>query len=260
MSIYQGNAEGFLRYVGPLTRNIVCNLSRSLKKGTSCQGILAAGTRCKKRTRLEAAHIKGQERPVIIATILEQFNVKDDEYKVDLREFETAFRKAHQNLDEVIKVMCKSCHTRYDNEHQITQGYPIVLEDEYGEEELVKLEKQEVKEVEKNINSNQRYKTQVLIKVQSKHPQIHNKNMSYSRISDANGLWNFDVNKKKFEDDFYFVFYDQQTLKTKVAKIPACTLNLVNNSTKVDAVRFYVKWEDGKLMERTIGDLSEFII
>ena len=138
MATFKGTEKDFNLFIGPLTRNIVCNLARKHKKHTTCQ--YEKG--CNKRTGLEAAHIKGKERPVIIASLLAE---------VDLKEFEEKFKAAHNPIEETILPLCKKHHIEYDKKEGITEEYPIFIDvfvDEqgnkvYSEEELESLEKSE---------------------------------------------------------------------------------------------------------------------
>lgn len=155
MAKYTGNLTDFLRYVGPLTRNIVSNLSRKYKKHTTCYH-----KDCGKWKLLEAAHIKGFERPTIIANILEEYKQGDDYYEIDLNEFKEKFILAHTPIENVILPMCKKHHLEYDNENKINQEYPVIINEfideedntDYSVEELIELEEKEIKAVVKEIS------------------------------------------------------------------------------------------------------------
>ena len=108
MSIFIGNEQEFNNYIGPKLRNKVQYLTKSYKKKIGkCE-------ECGSSKKLEAAHMKGHERPQIINKLLQQFKVKAN-YNVKLEEFETLFLEYHQPVENVIKVLCSQCHRLYDN-------------------------------------------------------------------------------------------------------------------------------------------------
>lgn len=219
MAKYTGNLTDFLRYVGPLTRNIVSNLSRKYKKHTTCYH-----KDCGKWKLLEAAHIKGFERPTIIANILEEYKQGDDYYEIDLNEFKEKFILAHTPIENVILPMCKKHHLEYDNENKINQEYPVIINEfideedntDYSVEELIELEENEIKAVAKEIKSTE--------EIFTSHNIVNKKQTSFSRISESNGCWNFDVDKEKFKNDFHFIFNSPD--KVNIALIKANSLDL----------------------------------
>lgn len=238
MAIFEGTVREFTDFIGPLTRNIVCNLSRKLKKNTSCKH-----DGCKKRKNLEAAHIKGKERTVLIADILSEYQLSEDtnRYKVDLEDFKTRFIEAHTPINEVIIPLCKEHHLAYDNKYGIAREYPIVLqldEGSYTEEELTKLEKNENKAIEKSIASTPvgKIKNEVAAKLNLKTSQL-----AFSRISESNDLWNFDIKKSKFKQDFAFIFYDQNSKEYKIGLVKANALKVsVFPKKDKETIRFFV--------------------
>src|SRR5690606_22030511 len=156
MAKFTGNIDDFQRYIGPLTRNIVSNLSRKHKKHTTC-----SYEGCNKRKPLEAAHLKGRERPSIIAEILKEYQIDNDYYEIDLKEFESKFIEAHNPINEVIQPMCKKHHLEYDNKNNINKEYPILLNEfnddddstSYSIDELIELENKEADDIKNEIKS-----------------------------------------------------------------------------------------------------------
>lgn len=226
MATFEGTFEDFNVFVGPLARNIVSNLSRKHKKKTTCRH-----EGCNKRKPLEAAHIKGKERVLIIYEILKSYQKEDevDSYMVDLKKFETDFIAAHTPIEDIILPMCKEHHLEYDKKENIPSEYPIILtqfeneqgEDLYTEEELIAFEQSEYKLLKDTIqDSNQKT---IKSEIQDKY-NLEKSQVAFSRISEANGLWNFDVAKMKFANDFAFIFYDQNEKDYKAALIKANTI------------------------------------
>lgn len=239
MAQFEGTLEEFMTFVGPMTRNIVCNMARSHKKNTTCRH-----DGCNRRKPLEAAHSKGNERPRIIADILSNFQVEGNLFNVDLEIFKSEFVEAHTPIDKVIIPLCKQHHLEYDKKENIKQEYPILLdefEDEdgkliYTNEQLAIIEANELQEIKEELKRSpiESVKAEITEKYNLKSNQI-----AFSRVSTSNGLWNFDVNKNKFKSDFAFIFYNQE--KFKVALIPANSLNVADFPEKdASTIRFFV--------------------
>ncbi|MGV8814569.1 MAG: hypothetical protein ACOH2D_10730 [Gelidibacter sp.] len=258
MATFEGSLKEFNDFVGPVARNIVCNLSRKHKQKTTCRH-----EGCNKRKPLEAAHIKGKERPVIIGEILKSFQKDDDLFLVDLNIFKAEFIKAHTPIEDVILPMCKEHHMEYDKKEQIDSEYPIILDEfetedgdrSYTEEELTILEKKDFELLNKTIQKS--LLNTVKDEVSGKYG-INKSQIAFSRISESNGLWNFDINKQKFEKDFAFIFYNQITKKFNVGLIKGNTLVVNNFSEKNDdVIRFFVN-ED--LKDRSGFDFNKYLV
>ena len=242
MAVFKGTLREFNDYVGPLARNIVANMARKLKAHTTCREV-----GCNKRKPLEAAHIRGKERPTIIAAILSDYKIDKDLYEVDLEEFKSKFIAQHQPIEDVILPMCKEHHLAYDKKHKIESEFPVVIDEfvneegqnAYTEVDLENLSSLEFKSLENAINklSISDIKDKI-----SKELNIAKQQISVSNISESNGLWNFDINKSKFANDFAFVFYNQETQTYKVSIFKSNTLELSHFGEKNDGqvVRFFV--------------------
>lgn len=247
MAEFRGTLKEFNDFIGPIARNIVCNMARNLKKHTTCRH-----EGCNKRKPLEAAHIKGKERPQIIADILSEYQVENkDFFIVNLYEFKAKFIEAHTPIDDVILPMCKEHHLLYDKENEIKNEYPILIEDSedsnYSEEELIALENEEYEalesEMKKVVNS------KVLKAEICKELGLDMNQTAISAISTANDLWNFDVSKSKFKKDFTFIFYNQSldSYDTILIKKNTLDTNLFPEKNK-KVIRFYV---DQNFVDRT---------
>lgn len=241
MAKFEGTLKEFIDYMGPMTRNIVCNLSRNFKKNTSCRH-----EGCNKRKPLEAAHLKGKERPKIIAEILSLYEVDTNLFEVDLVEFKKLFIDAHTPIENIILPLCKEHHLAYDRKEKMDIEYPIILdefeaengEDLYTEQELEILKDSEVKNIE--IAMKESLLSKIKFEVRNKY-SLENKQITFAKISESNGLWNFDVNKNKFNNTFCFIFYNQFEKTYKAAIIDANTLPLEQFPEKdKDTLRFFV--------------------
>lgn len=109
MAIFEGTLKEFHKYLGPVARNIIQQITRSEKKGKVCEI-------CKKNVELQAAHIHGEERTQIIEKILnENFKVENTEkYRVDIDNFFDKFKKFHLPISKHFIFLCETCHKKYD--------------------------------------------------------------------------------------------------------------------------------------------------
>ena len=107
--IFIGTEKDFNNFFGGYSRNLVQSITRKHKKEINkCEhcGI--------SEVQLDSAHISGKERKIIISNILKFFKTEDNLLSVPLIEFEKKFINQHQPISEVIKILCKPCHLKYD--------------------------------------------------------------------------------------------------------------------------------------------------
>lgn len=110
MAVYIGSKKDFHKFFGARLRNIVQITTKKYRRNIGkCEF-------CESEKDLEAAHTKGFERVKIIDAILNRYLVNNT-YQVNLNEFENHFIEAHNNLQEVIKILCKECHLKYDEKN-----------------------------------------------------------------------------------------------------------------------------------------------
>ena len=110
MAEFIGTKKEFNRFLGPHLRNVIQNLTRKHKKEIGkCE-------HCGTDKKLESAHINGKEKIQIINSIIKKYYSVNN-YKVNLIEFESKFKKEHENLSEVILILCSECHSIYDNKN-----------------------------------------------------------------------------------------------------------------------------------------------
>lgn len=107
MASFIGTKEEFKRYIGPMLRNLVQQITRKYKTEIgSCQ-------HCGTTDTLEAAHIHGRGRGTIIDNIIDEYTTNNT-ITINLTDFEKLFRDEHQNISETIIILCKACHSKYD--------------------------------------------------------------------------------------------------------------------------------------------------
>lgn len=134
MAHFTGTFEDFNKFINPITRNLVANMSRKAKKHTTC-----SNSGCNKRTTLQAAHLSGKERPTIVANIIcEMMNKtqidKYDIVDVDLNLFLQKFIEEHTPLEKAVRILCRECHIKYDKENKIEFKDMISVDDTEEEE------------------------------------------------------------------------------------------------------------------------------
>lgn len=109
MASFVGTFDEFIRYINPRVKNVINGISRAYKaKVGQCEHCGSVDA------ILEAAHVTGRERPVIIEEVLSDF-INGEVITVDLDVFESRLITAHEPIDEIIKVLCRPCHIQYDN-------------------------------------------------------------------------------------------------------------------------------------------------
>lgn len=97
MAYFEGTVEEFMRFLGGYARNRVQSLTSAYRKKIGkCE-------ECGSHTKqLDAAHLHGKERLVIIGEILKDFT-EDGVVKIDLNVFQEIFDQAHQPPENVIR-------------------------------------------------------------------------------------------------------------------------------------------------------------
>lgn len=114
MAYFIGTEKDFKRYIGPILRNLVQQITKDYRRQIGkCQ-------QCGTTHDLEAAHVHGKDRNTIISNLLEGYKA-GSEYIVSLSEFEKQFRSHHSQVEEAILILCKQCHYEYDKGHGIQQ-------------------------------------------------------------------------------------------------------------------------------------------
>lgn len=113
MASFIGTNKEFRRYIGPMLRNLVQQITKRHKAE------VGACEYCGAKENLESAHVRGRGRNEIIDLILIDFTHKEI-ITVDLDIFENRFKEEHQPLEKSILILCGSCHTQYDLNMQQT--------------------------------------------------------------------------------------------------------------------------------------------
>lgn len=129
MASFVGTFDEFIKYINPRVKNVINSISRAYKSQIGkCE-------HCGNQNLvLEAAHVTGRERPVIIEEVLSDF-INGELVTVDLEVFENRLKEAHEPISEVIKVLCRPCHNEYDRKLDV--DCPLHLAGEISQVETI---------------------------------------------------------------------------------------------------------------------------
>lgn len=108
MATFVGTRRDFDRYIGPAIRNLIPPMTKAYKRTIGC--CQHCGN---KEAELDAAHKHGFERKTLIQTALDK-STEPQTGSIDLKAFMVEFRKLHEPIENVILVLCKTCHRSYD--------------------------------------------------------------------------------------------------------------------------------------------------
>jgi len=107
--LFIGSKKEFNKYFSGYGRNLEQSITKSYKKSIAkCEH---CGTI---DHQLDAAHVKGKERKDIIDRIITKFEINGI-LEISLNVYEQEFLMAHNPINEIVKILCKSCHREYDN-------------------------------------------------------------------------------------------------------------------------------------------------
>jgi hypothetical protein len=250
MAIFNGTKEDFIKFVGPYARNSVQNLSKKLKKSVGkCE---ECGSKTKK---LDAAHRKGVERNEIIASILID-SMEENIVNIDLDDFTERFKAAHTPIEGVIKVLCKTCHYKYDKTNS----------DDYED-----IEKKDIDEITKAFDSimiktmNSKKKA---IETANKNGfgEITGSNSIFANVNSAVNVWWLEPDNQKFSEDLYLLLSHTDTNELFILKIPANIINdpetifrqrIVSNKMK-SSIEIVVDTHNKFIDRRSGFDFSRF--
>lgn len=210
MAQFEGTIAEFMRFIGPHARIMVWNLTQKRRKQIGqCEA-------CSSITKLEAAHVKGKERPKIISYILNNF-IEDETIKINLQEFEDLFIKAHLPIEKTIKILCNDCHRQYDKMEATSDYIP-------NEQDSIDLEKLEAKEtaiVSDLVHSSAMNKTKAVNFINSEiNIELNFKNTIFSNPGSSLDLWWLEPSNDKFDTGFYFILNNAEAKKLLLFAIP----------------------------------------
>lgn len=211
MAQFEGSPEDFIKFIGGYSRNKVQNITRShRKKIGKCED-------CDSRTKkLDAAHIIGKERPVIISNILKNF-IEDGIVKIDLQEFENQFIQSHKPIEDTIKILCKTCHNIYDK--SFTNSDIAIEESEEVDLEVSELE--EIKIVSDLVLNSPMNKSKAIVLLSKKDGlNLNHQNAVFSNINNTANVWWLEPANSKFKDVLYIILNNSNSNKLYLFEMP----------------------------------------
>ena len=246
MATFEGTVEEFYAFIGPRTSDLVTKIARPYRKGKSCRELKEDNKPCGKWRYLDAAHLKGMERKILIQEILEDEGEKLDNsrYKIDLGAFEKAFEKKHDPFNDTIKFMCRKHHIAYDRTENIKSD----------DNDFVTVESEELvfeKDLTEKVNAKE-----LKIELMSQHAYLNNGDCSIASLHHEN--WNFNLNKStksghllclnQFDRSVVILEYDFTALDVEA--------NLKKDKKKIS---LNIPFDESGFIENKLGDVFKNI-
>lgn len=246
MAVFTGTAKEFYEFIGPRTSDLVTKIARPHRKKKSCREIKEDNKPCGKWRYLDAAHLKGRERIILIQEILDDKGKKVDNvtYEINLQEFEKAFVQKHDSFFDVVNFMCRQHHKSYDTKNKIKTD----------ENDLVAMEG-EAMPLEVGISI---VKDAKIVKAQlmAKYDYLNNGDCSIASLHHDN--WNFNLKKEtkhghliclnQFDKSAVILFYNFESTDVK--------LNLKKDQKQIS---LNIPFDDSVFKEIKLGEVFEFI-
>ena len=253
MTQFEGTIKEFTKFIGAYARIKVMHITASYKKG------LGKCEECGIPKFLHAAHIKGKERPLLIAKILSEF-IENDLIRIDLNEFEQRFIEAHLPIESTIRILCKDCHRNYDN---------IAKEEMLVDFSTASNEKNDESDLIERIIRNQMNKSKAIQLARSANlASLTNSNTIFSNINSAQDVWWLEPENKKFENDLYIVLNNDKSSTLYIFKLAANTIknpetNFIqrNDNIRTNCSKIYIPVSRIKFADKKNGfDISKFLV
>jgi hypothetical protein len=207
MAYFEGNIAEFTRYIGSYCRIKVMHITTKYRKQKgSCEECNSADK------QLEAAHVRGKERPLIISNILSEY-IQDGIIRVDLDEFSERFVDAHFPLEQFIRILCKDCHRAYDRTKPVSDDLPSP-ENALDEIKINEFDKKEAELIEKSIRNTLNKSDAIQLTNKHAGTNLNNANTLFSNINAAVDVWWLEPHNERFKSGFDFLlnYPDTKTL------------------------------------------------
>jgi ssDNA-binding Zn-finger/Zn-ribbon topoisomerase 1 len=200
MAKFEGTIKEFTRYIGPYTRIKVSQIASKYKKE------LGKCEECGTSASLDAAHVRGKERPLLIANILSEF-LEDEIIKVDINEFVPRFIEAHLPIESSIRILCKECHREYD---RIIKNNTNKKEKNIDESDLI----------EKIVHGQMNKAKAITLAHQEHLMTITNSNSIFSNIVSNLDRWWLEPSNDKFRSELYIILNNSLSTTLYIFQIP----------------------------------------
>jgi hypothetical protein len=248
MAQFEGTIKEFTKFIGPHARLKVAFMSAKYKKEKGkCED-------CGVSNSLDAAHIKGKGRALLIANILSEF-IEDDIIKIDLNEFEERFVQAHLPIESTIRILCKDCHRKYDK--IIKEESSITNETSVADESMI---------IEELVQGQMNKSKAMKIAYSKNLTSLTNSNTIFSNIILALDSWWLQPFNDKFKSDLYIILNDNRTNKLYIFKMSANTITNPSSHFKQRNDKFrsncsdiYIPLSSSKFVDKNGFDFTSFL-
>jgi hypothetical protein len=260
VAYFEGSLKDFTKFIGAYARIKVMHIAARYKKQVGkCEECSISSK------SLEAAHVSGMERPLIISTILSQF-LDGDMIKIDLNEFEERFVAAHLPIENTIRILCKECHRRYDNSKKVHELESV--EKTYSNSEEKDSIEKEGQLIENLVTQKYMNKTKALTIGRTKSlASLNNANTIFSNVNSAQNVWWLEPNNTKFQTDLYFILNNEKDRTLYFLKLPAGTIKNPtshfqqrNDNIKTNCSDIYIPISNIKFEDRKGYDFTRFLV
>ena len=249
MAQFKGTIKEFTKYIGAYTRLKIASIAAKYKmqKG-KCED-------CGTPNSLEAAHLKGKGRALIIATILSEF-IEDDTITMDLKEFEQKFVDAHLPIESTIRILCNGCHRKYDkNTAKVNSTDQLISIADEGA-------------VIASFVKNQMNKSKAMKMAHDRSlTSLSNSNTIFSNIIPAQDGWWLQPFNDKFKDELFIILNNNSSHELYILKLPANTITNPsslfkqrNDKYRSNCSDIYISTSGILFREKNGFDFSKFLV
>ncbi len=247
MAQFEGTIKEFTKFIGPYSRIKVAFIAAKYKKQVGkCED-------CGEPKSLDAAHIKGKGRSLIIANILSEF-IDEDIVRIDLNEFQARYVDAHLPIESTIRVLCKECHRKYD---KIVKDKTAI--------EIVSLAEESV--IIEDLVKNQMNKSKAIKLAAGKNlSSFTSSNTIFSNIIPAHNGWWLQPHNDKFKSLLYIIIHDDRSRKLYIFELPtntitnpASTFKQRNDKYRENCSDIYIATSGTKFMEKRGFDFTNYL-
>lgn len=259
MAQFEGSIKEFTKFIGAYARIKVMHISSKHKMSVGkCEecGLITKS--------LDAAHIRGKERPILISNILSQF-IENGVIKMDLNEFEERFIEAHMPIEKTIRILCKNCHRLYDSKSVNELVPDEIIDSEATNEE--KYSKSESATLEKLIKESMNKSKAIDIINKKSVIKLTSADTIFSNINAAKDVWWLELPNERFQNDLYFLLYNHKTETFFIFHFPANAIvkpeNYFyqrNDRVKENCSKIYISVSSNKFIESKGFDFTKFLV
>lgn len=252
MAKFEGTRNEFIEFIDSYSRNLISNYTRKLKLHTTCKN-----PNCNKRKKLQAAHITGRERRVIINEILDNYEI-GNRIDINLNDFKALYIDMHLPIEKNIIILCPDCHQLYDSKTKKEVDYNKI---KFDKKDLIEECNIRENKIEKESDKRQTRKKQlskVLFEKLGK--KINSTQISYSKVNKAKNVWWLEPSIEKSNNDLYFILDNDHPIFLKIPKNDSIYDNL--NQRKKEK-RFHIEIDvNSKDLQdvKSNSNFSKFII